>query len=279
MKGTGLAAPRPIDVRGLFQPDRDALLELLAVFASHEWSLPTVCSGWDVRDVALHVLGGDLGNIARRRDGFRRLEPRPGERLGAFLERINQEWVEAARRFSPQLTIELLGTTGPLLFTFFESLDPSALGGPVSWAGPEPAPIWLDLAREYMERWVHQQHIRDAVGRRGQREPRFSAPVVAASMHSLPMALAGHDSGAGMAVAVRIEGDAGGEWSVVKDAERWRLFEGAADDPRTTLTIAADDWWRVVTLGLTVEEAWKRARVEGDPALAKAFLSAVAIIA
>ena len=33
----------------------------------------------------------------------------------------------------------------------------------VNWAGPEPAPIWLDPAREYTERWVHQQHIRDAV--------------------------------------------------------------------------------------------------------------------
>jgi hypothetical protein len=37
-----------------------------------------------------------------------------------------------------------------------------AMGEPVTWAGPEPAPIWLDIAREYTERWLHQAQVRDA---------------------------------------------------------------------------------------------------------------------
>ena len=133
-----LVAPRPIDVRDLFRPDRDALLELLAGLSPRDWSLPTACQGWDVRDVALHVLGGDLSNIARRRDDFRWPERRPEERLGAFLERINQEWVTAARRFSPHLTVDLLRTTGPLLFPLFDTLDLSAHDLVVSWAVPGP---------------------------------------------------------------------------------------------------------------------------------------------
>lgn len=192
---------------------------------------------------------------------------------------MNQDWVEAARRFSPRLTIELLRTGGKLMFSYFEGLDPTVMGGRVSWAGPSPAPVWLDLAREYMERWVHQQHIRDAVARPGQRDARFVAPVVAASMHALPVALVPHAPPAGSVVSVRIEGEAGGTWGVVREADRWRLLEGTADDPRATLVVASDDWWRLVTLGLSADEVRTRARIEGDPVLANAVLSAVAIIA
>jgi len=34
----------------------------------------------------------------------------------------------------------------------------------VSWAGPEPAPVWLDAARDFSEYWTHQQQICDATG-------------------------------------------------------------------------------------------------------------------
>jgi hypothetical protein len=47
----------------------------------------------------------------------------------------------------------------------WRDLDLDALGEPVSWAGPDPAPLWLDCARDFTEYWVHQQQIRDATGR------------------------------------------------------------------------------------------------------------------
>jgi hypothetical protein len=47
----------------------------------------------------------------------------------------------------------------------------------------------LELAREYTERWLHQQHIRDAVGAPGQTDPRFLAPVLATFAHAFPVAL------------------------------------------------------------------------------------------
>jgi hypothetical protein len=232
-----------------------------------------------VRDVALHILGGDLSNISRRRDGVPALAPRSGETLGALLARLNQEWVEAARRLSPRLVVELLRAAGPLLADHFDTLDPTALGGPVSWAGPGPAPVWLDLAREYMERWVHQQHVRDAVRRPGQSGARFCAPVIAASMHALPRALGALPAAPGTGVVVRIEGEAGGEWSVIKDRDSWTLFDGAAPDARASIALPAEVWWRVVTLGMTPDDASRRANAQGDPAWARAALGAVAIIA
>ena len=35
----------------------------------------------------------------------------------------------------------------------------------VAWAGEDKSAHWFDVAREYTEKWHHQQQIRDAVGR------------------------------------------------------------------------------------------------------------------
>jgi hypothetical protein len=85
----------------------------------------------------------------------------------AFLDRLNQTWVEATRRISPRLLCELVAFTGEAAWRYLASLDPLALEGRVSWVGPDPVPNWLDVAREYTERWTHQQQIRDAVGMPG----------------------------------------------------------------------------------------------------------------
>jgi hypothetical protein len=130
-----------------------------------------------------------------------------------------------------------------------------------------------------MERWVHQQHIRDALGNPGQSEAKFIAPVVAASMHALPVALAPFRRRAAYAVVVRVEGEGGGCWSIIREGTRWRVFEGAASDALTEIAVQVDDWWRLVTLGLSAAEVRRRARVAGDGALAEVVFAAVAIIA
>ena len=90
--------------------------------------------------------------------------PLPAESLPGFLHRVNQEFVDAAQRWSPRLLIDLLGHLGPQLDEMWSSLDLGRTGEAVSWAAPgRQAPVWLDVAREYTEYWVHQQQVRDAV--------------------------------------------------------------------------------------------------------------------
>ena len=78
----------------------------------------------------------------------------------------------------PGLLIELINVAGPDE-EYLATLDLDATGGPVQWAtGSDPAPVWLDVAREYMERYVHQQQIRDAT-RRPPLGAAFTGPVLA----------------------------------------------------------------------------------------------------
>ena len=165
-----------VDARPLLPRLRGELTALLASLPGGDWAHPTPCPGWSVHDLAAHLLGVELGNVSVRRDRWE-LGPGEGEDLDGWLNRFNQQWVDAAQRISPALLIELINVAGLRFEEHVATLDLDAAGGPVEWAtGSDPAPVWLDVAREYMERYVHQEQIRRATGR-----PRSGPPLPARS--------------------------------------------------------------------------------------------------
>jgi len=275
-----MTPPSEIRVVHLFAPLLEALLALLAELSDDDWRRPTACAGWSVKDVAVHMLAGDLGNLSRQRDGWPSgIEPRSAEDLARQINAHNERWVEAARFVSPRMVRALLEVTGPQVCAYFASLDPSATGEVVSWAGPDPAPVWLDLAREYTERWHHQQHIRDAVARPGLREPRFFAPVLAAFVHALPVAYRDVGADAGTVVALTIAGPAGGRWALRRQRTAWELDAGAPDDAAAEVRLDEDTAWRLFTNRVDRARAADAAVITGDRRLAAPLLDAVAIIA
>ena len=274
-----MRTPEPVIVVALFPEERTALLELLSELTDEEWQKPTVCAGWSVKDVALHILGDDLGILSRKRDGFRHSAGAQSGDLVDLVNRINEDWVQATRRLSGCVLCELLGfTAGPSL-AYFQSLDPTAIGEAVSWAGPDPAPIWLDIAREYTERWLHQQHIRDAIGRPGLNGRRFLGPVLETFVRALPRTFRDVGADAGIAVGLTITGESGGDWGVVRETDRWNLYKGTPVPPAAAVTIGQDAAWRVFTRGLSRREAVAASRIEGDRSLGIKVLETVSIIA
>lgn len=274
-------SPPPILVIDLFPELRKQLLSLLDALGPDEWLLPTAAGTWNVNDVALHLLGGDIGILSRRRD---RYTP-PGasittwEDLVSLVNRLNASWVDAARRMSSRVLRDLLAFTGPQVERYFLSLDPLAVGEAVSWAGPQPAPVWLDLAREYTERWHHQQQIRDATGRPDLYEPRLFAPVLETFVRALPHTYRDVPASDGVEVQLTISGPAGGQWIVRRDAAAWRLFAGGSATAAAQVTIAAQDAWKIFTRGIRGAEALRRAEISGDRALGSKVLEMVSVIA
>lgn len=274
-------SPKPILVTHLFPELLEALLDVLASLSDEQWQRPTACAGWSVKDVAAHLLGGDVGILSRQRDGYRP----PGattidswEGLVTLINELNEQWVAAARRMSPRVLRDLLALTGEQAAAYFGSLDPHAVGEPVSWAGPDPAPVWLDLAREYTERWHHQQHIRDAVDRPGLTEPRYLAPVLGTFVRALPHAYRDVDAPAGTRVALTITGDAGGRWLLRQERDSWLLYQGEGAAAAEVI-LDPDTAWRTFTKGLSPETARRRGQMAGDQSLARQMLEATAIIA
>jgi len=264
----------------LFPQLQKHLLSLLSGLTDDEWNLPTVCPDWSVRDVALHMLGVDLGNLAGRRDRFQ--DPWWKTASGDTVDDLavfNQNWVVAARRISPRLLCELLTVTGDAISKYHADVDLSATGQSVWWVGPEPAPVWLDIAREYTERWVHQQQIRDAVGQPGLTEPHYLAPVIATFVHALPRALHAVSAPAGTVVRLVVTGEAGGRWIAVRGSDRWALGQDAGSPASATVTLDQDVAWRLWTRGISLDNARPRIETAGNPELAARALEMVSIIA
>jgi uncharacterized protein (TIGR03083 family) len=280
----GVQPPPSIDVRDLFPAERQALLQLLSGLTDDQWATPTVCPGWTVKDVALHVLGVDLGNLSVQRDGFidaSTAGPRGDEweALVAFVADLNETWVRAARRLSPRLLCELLAVTGEMIAAYVGTLDLLATGHPVSWAGPYPAPVWLHVAREYTERWVHQQQIRDALALPGFDDPQYIAPVLAAFVHALPHTLRHSGAAPGTRVRLTISGPAGGSWVALRTENRWALGQDDEGPATATVMVDQDLAWRLFTKAVTPADALPRVRIEGDRSLGAMVLNIVSIIA
>jgi uncharacterized protein (TIGR03083 family) len=272
--------PQPIIVTHLFPEILESLLNLLAGLPAEDWDRPTACPGWSVKDVALHLWGDDIGILSRKRDDVSSSgEFRDWEELVTMIDQWNQMWVEATRRTSPSLLCDLLRFTGDQACDFFRSLAPHAVGGPVSWAGPEPAPVWLDLAREYTERWHHQQHIREAVGRVGLRGERYLGPVLDAFVRALPHTYRDTYAGEGTMVNLVVEGEAGNQWSLVRGGDRWNLYLEVDRKPDTEVVMDQDTAWRLFTSGLDEHQALSRVRITGDQTLGLKMLEVTSIIA
>jgi len=160
----------------------------------------------------------------------------------------------------------------------FGTLDLLASGGPVSWAGPAAAPVWLDVAREFTERWHHQQHIRDAAGKLGALEPYFLAPAAGGSICLRPAAdLPGYPCPGLQRHYARGHGAVW--WSVDRQEGSWQLYLCRPPHPEAEVILPEDAAWRLFTKGISRETAKNQARFAGDPSLGRQMLEVVSIIA
>lgn len=169
--------------------------------------------------------------------------------MTSFIHRVNQEWIDRHADHSPAELIEALELAGPQVVRQFEGADLDATGLGVSWAGADPAPKWLDVAREFTEYWTHRQQIRHATGRDTDPEPNALSAVLDTFMRALPHTLRHTPAPAGTQLQVVIEEPAGGTWTVTATADRWSLAEEPSGRPTASVRLGPETAWRLCTRG------------------------------
>ena len=103
------------------------LLELLKQLKPMEWEAQTLAPKWKVKDVATHLLDGNLRSLSMLRDNYfgESMEGSHSyENLVVFLNGLNSDWVKATRRLSPSVIISLLEWSGEPYCQHLQSLDP-----------------------------------------------------------------------------------------------------------------------------------------------------------
>jgi uncharacterized protein (TIGR03083 family) len=146
---------------------------LLRSLSPDEWNAATECPNWNVKEIALHVLGDDLSLLSRQRDEATNglllyAVDHPGLTFPALLDGFNEQWVKAAGFLSTELVVKLLEMSGVWTAVYYGTVDRTELGEPVGFFGAAKqggqSPLWQAIAREYVERWIHQSQIRRALG-------------------------------------------------------------------------------------------------------------------
>jgi uncharacterized protein (TIGR03083 family) len=247
------------------------------------WESPTLAGAWRVRDVVAHILDGSLRRVSFHRD--RHAPPAPaqpprGEReLVAFINELNAQWVETAKRLSPRLLVDLYEPVGAALADFFESLpdDAPALFS-VSWAGEAESAGWFDVGREFTELWHHQAQVRDAVGAPQLADTAWLNAVLRIALRGLPHAYRDTPGAPGQAVTIEIAGPAGGVFTLLRGGERWTLLAGQEVSESARASMTDETAWRLLFNALPRERAAALVAGTGDAALLAPLLGARSVI-
>lgn len=237
---------------------------------------PDGLSRWTVHDVAAHVLGDHVGRLSAHRDGCHALRPARRRSLSRVKPPHQRRMGHGGAPDQPGAADRPAGhhrRAGRRVLARHR-----CPGRPVSWAGPAPAPTWLDAARDFTEYWVHHQQISEATARPGPTRPEFLAPVLDTFLRALPHTLRNTGAAEGIAAEITITGPAGGTRTCVRTRGRWALQAGGRPEPAAAVRMDAGTAWRLCTRGITPHQAKARAVTEGDRHLAQAALTIVSII-
>jgi len=271
----------PILCAHLFRPVDQKLLDLLRSLTPAEWDLQTIAPLWKVRDVAAHLLDTALRKLSLVRDAcyVEAVDVRSPEDVVLLVNRLNSEGVAVYRRLSPNVLIDLMRIACEQSARFHESLDPFAPAAfAVSWAGEEQSLNWFDTAREFTERWHHQQQIRLATNRPGIMTPDLYHPVLDCFVRGLPHLYRDVEAPMGTTVQLEISGECGARWFLSKKTKGWNLVRETHAGSASRVTIPETLAWRLFTKGADRDAARAQIEIEGDRNLGAKVLQLTAIV-
>ncbi|MCB2409969.1 maleylpyruvate isomerase N-terminal domain-containing protein [Hymenobacter lucidus] len=274
----------PLHTVHLFPVLDQHLLTLLAELTPAQWELPTLAPRWRVRDVALHLLDGNLRSLSMLRDGYFGVQPTGGSypEIVTFLNQLNADWITAGQRLSPQIIRWLLEVSGPAYNRYLAGLDPEAPATfAVAWAGESESANWFHIARDYTEKWHHQQQIRQAVGQPAALLTReLYHPFLATCLRALPYHYREVAAETGQVIAVVVTGAAGGTWYLRRTASGWELGEApeAAGPVAATITIEGDVAWRLFTKSLPRPLAEASIQLSGERHLGEPIFGLITVM-
>lgn len=277
----------PLPVAHLFPTLDVELMRLLKSLSSDDWQKPTLAKLWTVKDIVAHLLDGNIRTLSIQRDRYFGVQPAQNlasyPALVEWLNTLNHDWVHAAQRISPQVLLFLLEATSNDVNEYYASLSPfeEAIFS-VVWAGEETSLNWMHVAREYTERWHHQQQIREAVGappEAGIMTRELFYPLIATFLRGLPHTYRNTDAPVGSTVQITISGECGGTWYVEKREAAWLLVDEPQTTPVSTVTIPPNIAWKLFCKGISPAEARPHVNITGDTVLGEVTLTMISVMA
>lgn len=274
----------PILTAHLFPLLDEKLIEILRSLSPEDWQRQTVAPMWKVKDVAAHLLDSNIRALSILRDDYFGEKPEnidTYQGLVRYLNRLNADWVCAMKRVSPHVLIELLEITGQEYSILMNILNPfeKALFS-VAWAGENESQNWFHIAREYTEKYHHQQQIRLAVGEADVLlKKEFYFPFLDTSFRALPHHYREVNAEEGDVIQVTVTGENGGDWFLYRSKNKWLLVTECKLIPICHIRIAPEIAWRLFTKGISREEAEPFISIVGNEFFGNKIFEILAVMA
>ncbi len=272
-----------IDTRPLFGDVTEKLLLLLNSLTEEQWYCSTCYPDWKVKDIVAHLLQTGISRLSIQRDAiFKGNEQRSisFSDLSEMIDQNNSIWSDAFSTVSPRVLMDLVTTIEQQLAEYIRTQDLMIDACfPVTWSGQNISENWFDIAREYTERWHHQQQIREAVQAPSLYEKKYFQPVIHTLIHAVPYWYSDQQADNGTRISIRINGESGGNWILIRQMDSWQLNEDDRSlNTQNVIELSEDIAWRFLTRSIPVIEAENKIKFSDDSELLRHFLKVRAIM-
>jgi uncharacterized protein (TIGR03083 family) len=245
----------------------DAVLALAEGLAPGEWDLATACPGWSVKDNVAHVVSVEAMLLGRPIPEVALPEDLPHVRND--FGRVNEQWIESYRGRSTTAVLadlrEVIAERRAALAGMKQADFDAESFTP---AGPDSYGRFMRI--RVMDMWMHEQDIREAVGRPGHEDG--EAPQAALDEMTAALGfVVGKRAAAPQGSRVRFELTGPMARRVdVEVGDRARVVDALAGDPTVTLTLPGHLFTRLCG-GRGADPA--AVQVDGDADLGEAILT------
>lgn len=248
---------------GLLQIELDRFLALLDTLEPDDWTQPTACTQWNVRDMVAHQAGGYASGTGYKEMIRQYSTARKRGRLPE--DEINDLQLRERAGKSPAELVAELRQVGPVASRKwaykFRLIKPIVVPHPVGGREPLRHLMWVIHSRDT---WMHRLDICRATQREFQQTPEHDGRIAALVMRDVGILL--QKKLGGRAVRFDLSGVAGGAWQV---------GPGAA---AATIQMDVLDFNIFASGRYTQEEARARATLAGDTALAETAFRSILIL-
>jgi uncharacterized protein (TIGR03083 family) len=249
-----------------------SLSELLGELTDDEWRLPSPLPGWSVQDNVAHIVGTEAMLAGEPGPGIeidREANDHVRNDIGAF----NEQWVESLRAVPPsEVLTRFRDLTKDRLATLEAMSDDE-------WNAESFTPAGKDTFGRFMQIrvfdcWLHEQDIRDAVGRPGH-QTGLAVEVVLDEMATALGFVVGKKAGATAGQSVTFALTDGG--AVVRElhvevGERAAVVPALSGPATVTLTMPIGVMTRRCAGRVGVDELLDQIAIDGEPDLASRIL-------
>jgi uncharacterized protein (TIGR03083 family) len=242
-----------------------AIDELLTSLGPEHWAMPTALPGWSVHDNVSHMVGTECslaGQEPPPGDAGVRDAPHVRNDIGA----ANERWVAGLRGESPEAMIDRFRVITAARLAALEKMSQEEFDAP-SWTPAGPGTYGRFMRIRLFDCWMHEQDIRDAVGKPGNGDGQCAAIALSEVGDALGY-IVGKRAAApdGATVTIELTGPERVTWHVQVDG-RARLVDALPAPPTARLRMTSQLFSRLAGGRVSVAGRLPDITIDGDQEL------------